>query len=224
MRRLFFLSFTFFLTFSIWAQDSTISIKANGRNKMIVRNVAWLTPVKRHTKINGLALGLFAGSFENKDSIKINGINISYCPLVSEFLAAEFLIRTPFKKIISDKDTSLDKSEEKDTVGIKTSSNGLCISGVNFFQKSNGVMLNAYFSINEYMNGVEISGLMNFHQSFKGVMIAGIINSSERGNGIQIGLINHCRKGNVVQIGLINRIGNRTLPLINFGFSRRKRR
>lgn len=197
--------------------------------KIYVRNVAWATPVKKNTVINGVAFGYIqAVPWMNADSLKINGLNLDaslFC-IWGGIYAIVGTLFSPFSP------NNPSKSEEdplgsrlafvqKDTVfatkikGISIGAGGLA-SGT----KMGGLALNGITSFADEVSGVEITGIMNLHYSFVGVMLAGLRNKVTTGRGLQISLINTCKEGKVVQIGLINRIDKRIIPFVNFSLKR----
>jgi hypothetical protein len=198
-----------------------------------IRDIAWTTPVKKNTTINGLALGLFeAIPWQGAEHLKINGVNtdVSFFGVIMSCYALVGTIATPFSNSdTTNKDfggiTGLSKKNifplEEDQDSFPTIINGLSLSFGGLVEaRMNGLAINGGISFADAMTGVEITGVMNFHYSFKGVMIAGLRNKVTQGKGVQIALFNSCKKGQVFQIGLLNRIGKRTTPIINFRFKK----
>ncbi len=78
--------------------------------------------------------------------------------------------------------------------------------------------------IDESANGLFISGLMFTSDSLNGLSLSSI-NINKRTNGILFGVYNHSEQLNGIQFGLMNKINEnpipfRTLPLLNFNFSK----
>jgi len=193
------------------------------------RNIAWYTPPKGNTEISGLALGVYATPANNKDTLKINGLNIELDPgpiIFVPFVAFEKLINMPDKadrKRIEAENSGKDEESFGPDIGGNVQVNGLNFSTGIIVTRTvvKGVAVNILCGIEKEMKGVEITGLVNEHNEGDGLIIAPV-NILNKGRGLQLGLYNRCRKGPIVQIGLINKIGKRTLPIINFSFKRRE--
>lgn len=208
----------------------------------------WFLPVARTTTVDGIAMGVYAGAANDKDTLVVNGISIEADPLpvlggvyFTVFAAAVVISKTPSAlvgKHRPKRDTALeayrrrtgndtplykDKELPEDDTVMKTRINGLSISTGIVARKTkiNGLALNVVCGLENALDGVEVTGLLNWHHSFRGLLVA-IANTSTKGKGVQIGIYNYCGTGNVLQIGLVNRIGKRTTPLINFRFRRKK--
>ncbi|WP_378182901.1 LA_2272 family surface repeat-containing protein [Aquimarina sp. SS2-1] len=118
--------------------------------------------------------------------------------------------------------------------------NGISISGFgNYSYKINGIQLAVSGSstyqlrgvllayLGSYVldgKGVQISGFNDFKR-FKGLQI-GVWNDvdakSEKFEGIQIGILNNTKSLRGIQIGLWNKNERRSLPFINWQFSKKK--
>lgn len=209
----------------IFKADTLSNQNAKISKPLKTRNGIWFTPVSRNTRINGMALGLWAMPMDDAiDTMEINGINISIEPLSLTFFSfyaiagtVSSLFESRKGSVLFNKDVFVD-SLSSDPLKI----NGLSISGGQIGDITNGISLNLGATFSTTMNGMSVSTVMNGHYSFKGVLIAGLRNKTTTGSGLQIGLINTCRDGNLVQIGLINRIGKRIVPIMNFRFRRNK--
>ena len=204
-----------------------VSITCSGsvdtiRHEYKIRNAVWFTPVFKNTKINGLALGLYAAPWKETDHLIINGISIEANPLGLLFGFVYPFFGTIVSAFINQSDTTI---PQQDIIRFRniypessnhiTEMTGLSISAGTI--PATGIKGFALTVTTTYadFSGISICGIMNCQYSFKGISIAGLRNKAANAKGLQIGLINAAKDGQVVQIGLINRIGRRTLPFIN---------
>ncbi|MGY3791169.1 LA_2272 family surface repeat-containing protein [Aquimarina sp. 433] len=118
--------------------------------------------------------------------------------------------------------------------------NGISITGFgNYSYKVNGIQLAVYGSSTYVLRGVlfgmlgsfvvdgkgiQISGFNDF-KTFKGLQIGAwndIDSKSESFEGVQIGILNNTKTLKGIQIGLWNKNERRSLPFINWQFSKKK--
>lgn len=190
------------------------------------RNVIWTIPVSKTSTINGLAIGLVPEPVNSASYLHINGVNISATPLDFIWVAYAFVgtLTAPFhpkgEPGPGSDEVPLGSNrlfpDPVDTFETRIKGLSLTAAGAGPNALVEGVSLNGVFSSAGSMRGIECSGMVNIHYDFRGLMIAGLRNKTTRGKGVQIALFNNCKAGRVIQLGLINRIGNRTLPLMNF--------
>lgn len=187
-----------------------------------VRNFIWYTP-NAVEKINGVALGIYADNmkndfFDERDSLKINGLNLELNPFGFIALMDPHLI-APFPDSIE----YYNKFIRRD---IGTIINGVSISG--FFIAHEGKVQGANFtggySMFYEIHGLSISGISNFSYKFNGVSVAALYNRATEAKGLQIGLYNKSTNMRGVQIGLWNTNGRRSLPFINWQFRDKKKK
>lgn len=171
-----------------------------------VRNYIWYTP-NAVEKINGIALGLFAENikndfYEEKDSLKINGLNIEVNPF--GFLA---LMEPQFTRPYPDSIEYYNNNLKKD---VSTKINGVSISA--FFianeAKVHGANFSGGITLLDEIHGLSISGISNFAYKFNGVSIAGLHNRATVAKGLQVSLFNKTTKLRGLQIGLWNKNGD----------------
>ncbi len=221
---------SFFLLFFFWC---ILPLSAQR-----TRNVAWFTPSSCSTsRINGLALGLLSGCFEDGDYPQtINGMDIElfgvgfFLPLAggNGSVEADTTLVTPmqtvngvvispggfggFGAVVNGLNLSGIYSVIQQTNGLST---GLIFCD---HKRVNGVVVGGIFgNDSDLTNGVQIGGLASISKKMNGLQIA-IINRTNFLKGVQIGLINRAKKMKGLQIGFINMSGNRTLPFLNLQF------
>jgi hypothetical protein len=208
---------------------TTIGYAQDTARPAYTRNVAWTTPVKKNTTINGLAIGFAATTWKGADFLKINGLNIEMQPL--GLLAGMYALGGTISSLSSQKrDTAIQGGGElvsrnifpKRDLAVETKINGISLSlgGLLNHGDLSGIGINGIVCFANKMNGIELTGLMNLHYEFNGIMIAGLRNKVTTGKGLQVGLFNTCKSGQVLQLGLMNRIGKRVTPLVNFSFKK----
>ncbi|KAA1243121.1 hypothetical protein [Aquimarina sp. RZ0] len=191
------------------------------------------------TKVNGLVMG--AGHYENKriEHQKVNGVNIDVlhpAPLALLTFGLEIPIRLLPIGLTYTNNTGihvLDKSNEN----VKLSMNGLNASVGGFYEGTNFNGLNvSLIAIVKRLNGVSTAPVVNSSELFNGIQIAAIANLTEKGNGMQVAISNVAGKFKGVQVGLFNKSGDqrglqfglwnrnarRSLPFINWQFSKKK--
>ena len=121
-------------------------------------------------------------------------------------------------KAIFDKRGSL---KPFDSIPLRTVHNGLVISCFGTYTSvTNGINISPWMATSHEINGLSCNLLWNFAVKVNGVSI-GIFNSSLFMKGLQIGLINKAILLKGIQIGLWNKNEKRSLPFINWNFSRR---
>jgi hypothetical protein len=211
--------------------NATASIAQTNSDSIRQRNIIWFTPVRHHTQINGVALGLSTVNQREDKILQVNGLNVELAPLsiISGIIVLPYNIVSLFPEAKDSSNrpkapiTHKNEYDELDSC-IGTQINGVSISGGGLVdvRKVKGISLNGLICLANQVHGVECTSLTNFHYSFNGLMIAALRNKCTVGNGVQIGLFNSCKDGNVLQIGLFNRIGKRTIPLINFKVKKNK--
>lgn len=191
------------------------------------------------TNVNGLVMGL--GHYENKkiQHQRINGVNIDIihpAPLVLMTFGLEVPFRLlPIGLIYIDGTGVhvLDRSNDE----VKLSMNGLNISAGGFYEGTNFNGLNiSLVSIVKKLNGFSTAPVVNSSELFNGIQLAAIANLTEKGNGMKIAISNVAGKFKGVQVGLFNksvdqrgfqfglwnRNARRSLPFINWQFSKKK--
>jgi hypothetical protein len=113
-----------------------------------------------------------------------------------------------------------DTLNSKDSLPKRAIHNGLIISPLGTFTTQiNGISISLWMSKGETMNGLTFNLLWNVYEQVNGITI-GFVNHTAVTNGVQIGLINKTKKSKGLQIGLWNTNENRSLPLINWNFTR----
>ncbi|UYQ91387.1 hypothetical protein MKQ68_14935 [Chitinophaga horti] len=207
-------------------QDSTHPFVADRKQHDTIyrkRFPAWYTPAKVE-EINGLAIGLEAKNIKNKkydlrDSLVVRGINVEVPPL--GLAVMPFAMVRMFTGVFNRRDTGhianiqLGKWTQK-IYGINISAcnmdeerqiNGLNIAGMTFGTR---------------MNGISFGTLMNASDIQNGLMIA-VVNRATKSRGIQAGLFNVSGDLRGLQFGLWNKNSKRSLPFINWQFTKDKR-
>lgn len=114
------------------------------------------------------------------------------------------------------------------------------VAGINLCETINGFSMTGLYMVANQHNGLGVSLLAHkIDEAARGLFITGLIfnseklngfsispiNTNKRTNGIQLGLFNHSEQLNGIQIGLINKVNEnpiffRTLPILNFNFSK----
>lgn len=186
-------------------------------NTYDVKNIFWFTPCQVE-KINGIALGVFAENIKNnpynqKDSLKINGMNIEINPF------AIFTLMNP--RFVGPQPDSIEFYNTHLKKDIETTVNGVNLSAVNTINETelNGVNITGLITLVDEIDGFSFSGLSNFSYKLNGVSIAGFYNRATVAKGLQIGLLNKSTNMRGIQIGLWNSNGKRSLPFINWQFN-----
>lgn len=189
----------------VFDSADTYTLKPKGKT----RNVIGLTPNKRTKKINGLAIGLLLAPGQ---LIAVNGINIELLGI--GFVAPVPITRVPLSNVDSISKLYFGKHEQK--------VNGFTASLLGHYNQclTNGVMFSPAINQSNTINGICVGGWGNYILRFNGIEAAVIANESSKGRGLQIGLFNACHDLRGLQIGLWNKNGKRSLPLINWQFTR----
>lgn len=180
------------------------------------RNFFWGTPCKVE-KINGVAIGVFTENIKNdryneKDSLKINGLNLEINPF------AVFTLMNPhFTGPYPDSIEFYNEYLKEDT---EITINGVNVSLINTINetKLNGANITGLITLVDEISGFSLSGISSFAYKLNGVSIAGIYNRATIAKGLQIGLINKSASLKGIQVGLWNTNGKRSLPIINWQF------
>lgn len=190
------------------------------------------TPLSKNINtVNGVAFGIGTVWKEAKQLQVINGLNFEVNPLG----IAGFMIDA--QRLTGDKinliHNGIHISSGGYSGGVKF--NGLYISVFNATEVSNGFGIAAFNSGAQKLNGLFISGLYTYATAGNGIMLSGICNETDTYNGLQIsafndaknckglqiGIVNEAKKLKGIQIGLININSKRTLPFINWDFSKK---
>lgn len=174
------------------------------------RNIAWFTP-NGVSRINGLAVGIQAVSFSNKNKLEINGINADLGML--SMFGLPYLIDDALRSKAKKRPGLFVMDEPADT-----KVNGISISlGGEIAATINGVNVAGLLTGAVNLNGISVTGLFSRCNNFRGINVAALQNVAAKGVGLQIGLFNNCKDLKGLQIGLWNKSGKRGLPLLNWG-------
>lgn len=100
--------------------------------------------------------------------------------------------------------------------------NGLAISSMgNSVDEQNGISVSLI--LNQMYEGIGISAALgNETYYYKGLQVGGSNIIKEKGFGLQIGVYNESSDYRGIQLGLWNRNGRRSLPFVNWQFSKKK--
>ncbi|MDH7445122.1 LA_2272 family surface repeat-containing protein [Aquimarina sp. 2201CG14-23] len=100
--------------------------------------------------------------------------------------------------------------------------NGIAIAAMgNSVEEQKGIM--AAFMMNEMFKGVGVSMALGNHAHYYQGLQIGVSNGiEEKGTGLQIGVFNKSKNFRGIQIGLWNKNERRSLPFINWQFSKKK--
>jgi len=166
-------------------------------------------------EVNGVALSLLTSPINDQKSRKVNGFLLEAEPMsmfrnVLWFMHGMLL--TPDSSLATNTD-DMNVFVEGFTISLMGPSSKSIYSGMTLA----GVYTGIYT-----MKGVSITGLHTMTHDFNGVMISGVRNQSRKGKGLQIGLFNSCKDLRGIQIGLWNKNERRSLPFINWQFSKKK--
>lgn len=196
------------------AQTTAANAKTSAKNKEQLlkrktRNGIGFLPSKKLKKINGLSIGLFISP---KDPITINGLNI-------EIIGLGSVSPIPLTKIPI---TSVMLVNEKYKGKYKQKVNGITLSVFGHFNTgvTNGFMGGLFLNRTNTVNGICFAGGVNRTFFFYGIEASTFSNKSTYGRGLQIALFNTCYNFRGIQIGLWNKNGKRSLPFINWQFSK----
>jgi hypothetical protein len=211
MKNYFLNIFIVFLSASLSAQKSD--------SMQFRRNVIAISPSKA-THINGVMLNFWENDEDEKNAkfLKINGIELNFCPLIFTF--PMFLVHG-----LVDKNSKRPYDDSLDSIKLNKYKiiNGVHIGLANIAPANiNGFALNGLGLFQSKINGVLISPLMNKNYIVKGITIGLIGNHDVKCNGVQIGLFNSCTDLHGIQIGLFNKNQKRKLPFINWNFKKTK--
>lgn len=177
----------------------------------------WLIP-SASRNIYGIATG-FVGSESicNRPYTKhSHGINLQ---LIGQGIFQVFLIN---KAKFNDPQANSDSTNlfTQDTIPLRAIHNGLIVSPFGTFtDQVNGLSFSLWMSMGKKINGVSINLLWNFYEKMNGISI-GLVNQTAETNGLQIGLVNKSLKLKGIQLGFWNKNEKRSLPIINWNFSR----
>lgn len=170
--------------------------------------------------VKGLALGLVTNPIQN--DIKIEGVNLQ---LMGTGFFTPIFIADAMEYYIEDfSESALDKeikvSKERDHIDIT----GLSISYSGVASKSmniKGVNLSGVGTISSFSRGVSVALLWNFSAVSHGVSFGAVNNTLEH-KGLQLGIVNSTKRSRGFQIGLWNKNEKRSLPFINWNFSKKE--
>jgi len=100
--------------------------------------------------------------------------------------------------------------------------NGIAIASIgNSVEEQKGVMI--AFMVNEMYTGTGLSVALGNHADYyKGIQIGGSNGIEKKGTGLQIGVYNDSKDFRGIQIGLWNKNERRSLPFINWQFTKKK--
>ncbi len=193
------------------------------------------------SQVNGLVLGVGHYANKNIEHQRINGINIDVIH-PAPLLLMTFGLEIPFKLLpvgLTYKNSTgvhvLDSNNESKKV--KLSMNGLNLSVGGFYEGTDFSGLNlSLISIVNSLSGVSLAPIVNGSEVFNGVQVSALANISASGNGLQVAISNVAGKFNGIQVGLFNksidqrgfqfglwnRNARRSLPFINWQFSKKK--
>jgi hypothetical protein len=180
------------------------------------RYVIWFMPSKAEA-IHGIAINSWFSSAHFNDDILINGAQVQISP-IAVFpciynIAA--LAQGSYLQGYIEKCNNLSPGKSRKTI------NGVNITIADWgIHKLNGCEINLMSSEVIYVNGVSISGLHNKNKERHGLAIAGVSNLSAESRGVEIALFNNSRDFRGVQLGIWNINHKRSLPILNFAFSK----
>lgn len=101
--------------------------------------------------------------------------------------------------------------------------NGIAIAGIgNSIEEQRGISLSIYGNEMHEGFGISASVIGNHTYYYRGIQIGAINEIEVKGAGLQIGLFNKSTSHRGLQIGLWNKNERRSLPFINWQFSKKK--
>jgi len=191
------------------------------------RNIAWVMPSK-DTRINGIAGGLIINSLKETDSIlttEINGLTLELLGvgLLLPIAPSDPLFFEP--KDFYKNDGNVDSIVNNYNFA-KYRANGIVLSGGGIAGHNiniNGLNLSIINTLTGKMNGLSASLVFNISGVVNGVSIGGLANRTIQTKGLQIGIFNTTKRLRGIQIGLWNVNEKRSLPIINWNFSRSRK-
>ncbi|WP_299246595.1 hypothetical protein [uncultured Aquimarina sp.] len=193
------------------------------------------------SQVNGLVFGVGHYGNRNIEHQRINGVNIDVIH-PAPLLLMTFGLEIPFKLLpigLTYDNSSgihvLDSNNKSNKV--KLSMNGLNLSVGGFYEGTDFSGLNiSLVSIVNDLNGISLAPIVNGSEDFNGIQVSALANISAGGNGLQVAISNVAGKFNGIQLGLFNkstdqrgfqfglwnRNARRSLPFINWQFSKKK--
>jgi len=161
-------------------------------------------------EIKGLALGLMAYPGNNKKYLIVKGVCI-------EVLGFGFL--APLYGSFLRKDASVYNQEASPTNVTKKGLN-INAAGAIGDEEISGVYIGGISTNVNKLEGFAFTGLNTIAMEMKGVCISGLRNQAKKARGVQIALLNSSKNFKGIQIGIWNKNQRRSLPLINWNFSK----
>ncbi len=173
--------------------------------------VAWYSP-SQATDVYGLMFEVFPKEYPTYFP-NIYGIDFNISPIAIVSLMA----LTPYLLI-----PNMDIEQTDNTVDMYKKIYGIQIALLNFEPSIIcGLDINAICSLEDSkINGISFSPLLNKHNTVNGLSIAILSNNIQYCKGVQIGLFNTCTNLRGFQIGLWNKNSKRSLPIINWNFTK----
>lgn len=175
-----------------------------------------------NVKIKGLAIGPFQFSHNEEDKLEISGVGLE---LVGLGLFVPLVGSHPLRPYYEDRKDynialgSLIKDAKTDinvlVKGVSLSLSGTAGGG----HRIQGVNISGLNTLTSYSSGVAIAPMFCLHKVMHGVSV-GAINDAVEHKGLQIGLFNNSDRTRGFQIGLWNKNEKRSLPFINWNFSK----
>jgi len=184
------------------------------------RYVIWLIPASAKN-IYGLAIGPIGSESICKAHYTkySHGINLQ---LIGQGLFQTFYISKLHFNDFYLSDSMQFNENSYETLPIRSMHNGLLISPFGTFtDKVNGFSFSLWMSMGRKVNGISFNLLWNLYSHVNGLSI-GFFNHEVIMKGLQIGLINKTLNLNGIQFGLWNKNERRSLPFINWNFTKKK--
>jgi len=219
-----------------------ITFSTNAQQK--VRGPIWITD-DANTDVIGLSLSAYPkGIFQGYDTgmSRTFGIKLEVFPLSSFFFLAptspvsssEDEYQSALEGTVSEKIYGLNIETgnfvNKDIYGISATmflhysrkNNGISLAGVsNSIERGNGLFITPGGNEVYKGNGIMIGGIFgNGAHLFNGLQISTENYITGRGTGVQIGIFNKAKNFRGIQLGLWNKNDKRSLPIINWQFSK----
>jgi hypothetical protein len=173
--------------------------------------VAWYSP-SQATDVYGVMFEVFPKEYPDYFP-NIYGIDLNISPVAIAFLmnAVPYLIIP---------DMNMERTDS--AVDLYKKVYGFQIALLNFEPSIIwGLDINAICSLEEsIINGISFSPTLNKHDIVNGLSIAVLSNNDRHCKGVQVGLFNTCTDLRGFQIGLWNKNTKRSLPIINWNFTK----
>jgi hypothetical protein len=208
--------FVFLLLYSAitFAQQDTLHVD----NKRSDRYGIWLIP-SASENIYGLAIGLVGSEAicNRPYTKKSHGINIQIPG--QGFFQTFYINKIHYSDFVKNNPNS-EFFYSGDSIPQRALHNGLLVSVFGTFtDQINGLSVSSWMSMGRKINGVSINLLWNVYKEVNGLVIA-LVNHAGTVNGAQVGIVNKSNNLRGVQIGLWNKNSKRSLPLINWNFTK----